>query len=547
MGLLNTVSNWIGKFKGLFRAPETQLDHIADLVVEKIRSASTGGQITFLPYLDEKTEETEEHRAAYPVMLRDPMIKSALLSKILAVTSLSVQYHPPDNKDENAKEQARFVQHYFERLKGGPPRTGRNIALPALMNGWSLTHKKFRFEDKGEWKGKWVWDAWKSKSTKGLRIAVDDYSNVIGIQSNRYDGGKVWPPDDFIIHSYMDMYEDPRGMSDLRAAFAPYWRKTMIWNLRGLHLEKFTSPFLRGTYPAGSNDVKVALEAALERAKSSTWMAIPTGAMVDAIEMSMRGTADFESAIQDCDREILVGIFGSYLSILEGKTTGARAMGEVHRENSELFQWALAMDLSYTYTEAAREICELNFPVPAPPRMTLEGVSEADLLVRSQVDEALQRMGKKLSNKEASRVYARAEPEDEEDVLVSTLAAAPPMPGMGDPFGGDEIAPKYIDEAIKGLGLGGQPPADPLAATQDTAATGEPTDAANALRATVGGSQQIAALQKMYYARELPRDAVMANAKLIFGLSETDSALLFPELPPDAPVVAEPTVTVQGA
>ena len=58
-----------------------------------------------------------------------------------------------------------------------------------------------------------------------------------------------------------------------------------------------------------------------------------------------------------------------------------------------------------------------------PPKMTLEGVSEADLLMKSQVDEALQRMGLPLSKKKSYADYSRSEPEDEEDVLVSTLAA----------------------------------------------------------------------------------------------------------------------------
>lgn len=443
MGLLSKA---VGYLSSWF-SPRSQLDQLADMVVDRIRTASTGGTITFLPYLDNLMEETDEIRAAYPVMLRDSMVKAAIHTKVLAVTALAVQYHPPDKKDENARLQARFVKECFEALKGGTPRTGRNIAKPALINGWSLTHKKWKVADEGEWRGKWVWDAWKSKPTKGLRIAVDDYSNPLGIQSNTYDGGTLFELDNFIIYSFMDMYEDPRGQSDLRAAYRPYWMKNTVWNLRGLHLEKFTSPFLMGTYPAGSNDVKVALEAALQRAKASTWLAIPTGALVSAIEMSQKGTTDFESAIQDCDREILVGIYGSYLSVLEGKTTGARSMGEVHQDNAELFQWALAMDLSALYTEAARELCKLNFPVPAPPRVTLEGVSEADLLVRAQVNESLQRQGLPLSKKEAYETFSRSEPEDEADTLKSVLAAAPPAVFSEEP----EPAPKYVDAAIAAI------------------------------------------------------------------------------------------------
>jgi hypothetical protein len=59
--------------------------------------------------------------------------------------------------------------------------------------------------------------------------------------------------------------------------------------------------------------------------------------------------------------------------------------------------------------------------------------------------------------------------------------------------------------------------------------------ASNDLRATVGGSAAILALQRSYYAREIPRDAAVANAELVFGFSAVEAATLFPEAPPDAP------------
>ncbi len=62
-----------------------------------------------------------------------------------------------------------------------------------------------------------------------------------------------------------------------------------------------------------------------------------------------------------------------------------------------------------------------------------------------------------------------------------------------------------------------------------------PAAASNDLRATVGGSVAVADLQRSYYRRELPREAAIANAVLIFGFSEEEAGLLFPELFPNAP------------
>jgi HK97 family phage portal protein len=89
--------------------------------------------------------------------------------------------------------------------------------------------------------------------------------------------------------------------------------------------------------------------------------------------------------------------------------------------------------------------------------------------------------------------------------------------------------------------------------TQDQAEAEEPTPAggaeplgtSNDLRATVGGSVAVADLQKAYYKGELPRDAAIANAVLIFGFSEAEANRLFPEVSPEKLTEDEPQPTQQ--
>lgn len=98
---------------------------------------------------------------------------------------------------------------------------------------------------------------------------------------------------------------------------------------------------------------------------------------------------------------------------------------------------------------------------------------------------------------------------------------------------------------LAGFGLPAQPSqgAIPAAASDGDGAdvvsqaqTGS-TDAANALRASVGGSQTLAALQKDFYAGGLPRAAAVANARLMFGFSQEEAEELFPV---EAPVKLTP-------
>lgn len=59
--------------------------------------------------------------------------------------------------------------------------------------------------------------------------------------------------------------------------------------------------------------------------------------------------------------------------------------------------------------------------------------------------------------------------------------------------------------------------------------------ATNDLRATVGGSAAILALQAAYYEGKIPRDAAIGNVTLVFGFTPDEAELLFPDMPPDAP------------
>lgn len=55
------------------------------------------------------------------------------------------------------------------------------------------------------------------------------------------------------------------------------------------------------------------------------------------------------------------------------------------------------------------------------------------------------------------------------------------------------------------------------------------------LRATVGGSVAVADLQRAFYAGELPREAAMGNAIIVFGFTDEEAERLFPDIPAIAP------------
>lgn len=104
------------------------------------------------------------------------------------------------------------------------------------------------------------------------------------------------------------------------------------------------------------------------------------------------------------------------------------------------------------------------------------------------------------------------------------------LPDPGDP--GSEPQPGEDPLAQPAPAPAPEMPASPPAPEPGLAGGQGGDDSGQALRATVGGSQAIAALQRSYYNGELPRGACVANAQIVFGFTPADADQLFPATPP---------------
>lgn len=414
--------------------------------VEKIRTAATSGQLRFLPYLDKLTEETSEIRDHYRVMLREPTLKAALLTKVLGVASQDVQVHPDDPDDPRHQAAARRLEYALRRIDGGTRKIAWAVLSGAVVDGWSVSETVLRPDPEpyGICQGKILWRHIKAKDVRRLQPLSDPYNNIIGLKANGYNAGKVYHGEDmesFVIFSHLSWYENPTGMSDMRAAYRAYWIKDTTWRLRAIHLDRYASGMIKGQY--STLEQKAALELALEEARSSSWLTVPAGVLVEAMELSSRGTADYEAAIRDCDREMLVGTVGAYLQMLEGSTTNGRGDSSVHQETSELFQWMLSAALGDVISgQMVRPWYALNeSPDITPATVTWGAVSDAALEARARVDKALQEIGLQLSKKETYRFYGRQEPAEPADILLPPgqqamqQAGQPGRPGAADLLG----------------------------------------------------------------------------------------------------------------
>jgi hypothetical protein len=212
-----------------------------------------------------------------------------------------------------------------------------------------------------------------------------------------------------------------------------FWFKDTIKKLWGLHLDKYVSPMLMGTYQ--TVDQKAALEVALEQARANTWMTIPTGVLVSAVQMATRGEAEFLAACQYQDQQMLIATEGGYLQRLEGQTPDGRGDTGVHKAGQTSNEWDLASDVQQVINEQlVPELIELNYAGADCPEVTLGAVSDSEMTSSLAIDQGLKEMGFKHSRKAIAKAYSREEATDPEDVL----GAEPPEANAGvagaDPF-----------------------------------------------------------------------------------------------------------------
>lgn len=420
---------------------QTQADTVES--AERRRNRVTTGKSAtgryVLPSLtDTFTGETAAHRAAYKKMLAEPSVKAALLSKILSVAPLDLVVTPEDPENRKERDAAEFIR--WSLLNVGRGEQGQpvgishmllNLSVPKMIDGYVIAHKRYAPVTSGKWSGRYGLADCIAKPTDAYDLEVDEFGRLQQIVGRSHNGGETFDPSGFVYGRFLPLWGNPRGMSDLRAAYRAYVLKDLAWKLRAIYQEKFAVGTLKGTY--ASDDQQALLEEAMRNFRGGTWIAVPEGVLLEAIQISTRGDADYAAAIRDLDREVFVGVTGAFLQAIEGATTGARATGEVHRSTSELMQWYVAEDLAGDInSQIVPDLVGFNFAGGVTlPTVSFGGVNDADLLPSLQLDEGLQRLGYKLSRKEAGQRYKRAWASDAADEMVpASVASSPPMGGL---------------------------------------------------------------------------------------------------------------------
>ena len=424
--------------------PEVNSEKVASTI-----AAAVGGRTWFLPYGDAtSTNDSPEIRAAMRMMLRDPYVKTAWLSQVLNVLSMDFQVHHPDARsDKTAQDAVDFVKHSMENADGGMVGIGSAIVANLGSDGFALAEKVGQIETRGKYAGRWSLKALKAIDPDDVRVIGDEFNNVTGLTVTRTS--ETFPITDFTYTRYFPLFNEPLGMAAFRASYGSYWMRDTVRKLRAIHHEKHAGGVWLGTYTDPAD--KGPLESALQRVRSAMWASIPEGVRMEVVQRTTASEADWKSFDESLREEILVGIALAHLHILQGGVSDARGNTKVHKEVSDLGPWYLTYLLQQTINrQVIPDLCDYNFAsLSEYPRVTLGGVTNAEILEQFQILDAAQRAGFKPSKTHYAEVLTiqEADPNDPNDQLMAPQQADPfggmgmgGMGGGGDPFGGGNPA-----------------------------------------------------------------------------------------------------------
>jgi hypothetical protein len=205
----------------------------------------------------------------------------------------------------------------------------------------------------------------------------------------------VLPREKFAILTNRPKDADPRGTSDLRPAYTPWWLKQQVWADRLRALAQFGGPSLIGELPPGALprkdstgktvDPATGFAQDLEAFRNGKVVVHANGAKVTPLSLPLAGDA-FRHAIQDCDGAIVKAVLTQDLATNEARH-GTRAQAQVHqdvlgtlkRQKKQAVVRMVRMDIlrhwvRYNWGAAA---------IPLTPKVSLGDTEEQDFATKA--------------------------------------------------------------------------------------------------------------------------------------------------------------------
>lgn len=321
--------------------------------------------------------------AIYKELLRDDQVRSTLQQRRTAVVSREWVVEPgaEDARSEEAAEALR------EDLKAIRWDDITDKALFSVFYGWGI--------------GEVMWEPGPDR----VRIAdvkVRDrarfrFGHSGALYLMRHGGLLEEMPDRkfWSITAGGDSHDDPYGLGLAHSIYWPVFFKRNGVKFWLVFLERFGQPTTKATVPAGMMEDSQTIDAArrvLDSIATDSGVIIPDNLVVDLIEASRTGTADYDGMCQYMDKAIAKVVLSQTAST-EG-TPGKLGADDTQKSVRDDVVKADADLVCESFNrQVVRWWMDFNFPDAAAPRVYRKTEPPEDLNTRAERDSKLHAMG----------------------------------------------------------------------------------------------------------------------------------------------------------
>jgi hypothetical protein len=435
-------------------------------LLDQVRADSYPPPYTKPNELDDYGRETETMRRAYRDLHRkEPSIRAAIKGKVAAVASLDVSVVPEDPDDDMDCKVAEFVNWTVKKSPHGWDGLAAKVLEPAFLDGFSLNEiVQKAHTDSRKWYGAHGLKYVKNRDTANFSLRLDAYRNVLGVV-NGVRGLRTHDPRKLILFTHSDLFDNPFGQSDLRAAYRSANLIDAAYELWYTAVKIYGAPFLTGRVADPVR--KAAFEKMLKNARAHGYAVCPVEDEIDVLNMASATSFDaFEAKVNKHREEIFMAVRGAYLPFLEGQGNDANGDTAVHKVASDAVEYLIAKALGRVLThQLVPALVIPNFGDRVGiPTVLFGGVNWAETKQQLEVAETV--MGKVAISKRWYYEISQVPPPDgPEDSLGGPPPALPPSspgaPGQTPPPGAPGQAGPP-GQALPPGQAGGQPAAEQM-------------------------------------------------------------------------------------
>ena len=233
-----------------------------------------------------------------------------------------------------------------------------------------------------------------------------DGENRLRLKTMAQPLGELMPEKKFWVFATGADHDDaPYGLGLGHWLYWPVWFKRNGHRFWAVFLERFGTPAAVGKYPNGTSEVEQRkLLEALRALRRDAAITVPDGILIELLEATRSGTADYATFVAQMNAAILVATIGQTASTqgTPGKLGNDKEQGDVRMDIVRADADLLSASFNAT---VAKWLTEWNFPGAAVPGVWRILDEPEDLKIRAERDKSIFEIGYKPTLKYVTDTY----------------------------------------------------------------------------------------------------------------------------------------------